>query len=78
MITNLGQATKKAPSHKSGRGANAHRGTTRISAQSQHSERPVTVPCRIGLQALALARSAPKGNARSKDYVPLSATRHSL
>jgi hypothetical protein len=49
-----------------------------FSAQSQHSERPVTVPCRIGLQATALARSAPKGNAQLEDYVPLSALRHSL
>ena len=78
MITTLGQATKKAPSHKSGRGANAHRGTTRIFSSKPTLCQAITVPYRIGLQAAALARSAPKGNAQLKDYAPLSAMWHSL
>ena len=74
MITKLIRATKKAPSHKSGRGAKLHTAVPpEFSAQSQHSERPVTVPYRIGLQACALARSAPKRNAQLEDYAPLSA-----
>ena len=35
---------------KTGRGAEASRGTTRLLTHSQHFFRPITVPCRYGLQ----------------------------
>ena len=78
MITNLGrQQKKRRPTIRTRR--KMHTAVPpEFSAQSQHSDGRVTVPVRIGLQAYALARSAPKGNAQLKDHAPLSAVRHSL
>ena len=74
MIAKFVLATKKAPPHKSGRGANLHSAVPpEFSAQSQHSDRRITVSFRIGLIAYAFARSAPKGSARFEGYAPLSA-----